>query len=107
MSAVRDDLHAELHAERGLSSSEIWRAAEKRLDWPIDRGLNTAHECADRWARDRARLAMIIRHPDGSSDRWTYAELARTSSRLASAWKAAGLVRGDKVAALEIGRAHV
>lgn len=43
---------------------------------------------------------MIIRHPDGSSDRWTYAELARTSSRLASAWKAAGLVRGDKVAAL-------
>src|SRR3546814_3308847 len=43
---------------------------------------------------------MIIRHPDGSSDRWTYAELARTSSRLASAWKAAGLVRGDRVASL-------
>ncbi|MCJ0949885.1 acyl--CoA ligase (plasmid) [Rhodococcus erythropolis] len=100
MSAVRDDLHAELHAERGFSSSEIWRAAEARLDWPIERGLNTAHECADRWARDRARLAMIVRHPDGSSDRWTYAELARTSSRLASAWKAAGLVRGDRVASL-------
>lgn len=100
MSAVRDDLYAELHAERGLSISEIWRAAEARLDWPLARGLNTAHECADRWARDRARLAMIIRHPDGSSDRWTYAELARMSSQLASAWKAAGLVRGDRVAAL-------
>jgi acetyl-CoA synthetase len=100
MSPARDDLHAELHAERKLSTSQIWRAAEARLDWPIERGLNTAHECADRWARDRARLAMIIRHPDGSSDRWTYAELARTSSRLASAWTAAGLVRGDRVAAL-------
>jgi acetyl-CoA synthetase len=100
MSTVRDDLNAELRAERKLSASEIWRAAEARLDWPIERGLNTAHECADRWARDRARLAMIIKHPDGSSDRWTYAELARTSSRLASAWKAAGLVRGDRVAAL-------
>jgi len=100
MSTVRDDLYAELRAERKLSPSEIWRAAEARLDWSIDRGLNTAHECADRWARDRARLAMIIRHPDGSSDRWTFAEMARTSSRLASAWKAAGLVRGDRVAAL-------
>jgi acetyl-CoA synthetase len=100
MSTARDDLYAQLHAERKLSTSEIWRAAEERLDWPLERGLNTAHECADRWGRDRARLAMIIHHPDGSSDRWTYYELARTSSRLASAWKAAGLQRGDRVAAL-------
>ncbi|MBF4162719.1 acyl-CoA synthetase [Nocardioides acrostichi] len=100
MSTVRDDLHAELRAERELSIDQIWRAAESRLDWPIERGLNTAHECADRWARDRARLAMILRHPDGSSERWTYAELARASSRLASAWRAAGFTRGDRVAAL-------
>jgi acetyl-CoA synthetase len=97
---VRDDLYAELHAERKLPASEVWRAAEARLDWPIERGLNTAHECADRWGRDRSRLAMIICHPDGSSERWTFYDLARTSSRLAAAWKGAGLVRGDRVAAL-------
>jgi hypothetical protein len=55
MSSVRDDLYGELHAERKLSTSEIWRAAEARLDWPIEGGLNTAHECAATgWSRMRS-----------------------------------------------------
>jgi len=83
-----------------MASDEVWKAAEQRLDWPISEGLNTAHECADRWARDRARIALIVRHPDGSSERWTFADLARASSKLATAWRAAGLKRGDRVAAL-------
>lgn len=88
----------ELRAERAMSVDEVWAAAEARLDWPISRGINTAHEAADRWGRDRSRLAMVLRHPDGSSERWTFAELARASSRLATAWRAAGLEPGDRVA---------
>ncbi len=49
MSSVRNDLYGELRAERRLSTSEIWRA-EARHDSPIERALNTTHECADRWA---------------------------------------------------------
>lgn len=90
----------ELRAERAMSVDEFWPRAEGRLDGPISEGLNTAHETCDRWARDRARLAMIVRHPDGSSERWTFADLAEASSRLASALRAAGLRRGDRFAAL-------
>jgi acetyl-CoA synthetase len=95
-----DDFVAELVAERQLSADEVWKAAEARLDWPISKGFNTAHEACDRWARDRARLAMIIVHPDGRREQWTFAELSRASNQLATAWRAAGLQRGDRVAGL-------
>src|SRR6188472_1713160 len=90
----------ELLAERHLPADEVWRRAEERLDWPITKGLNSAHESCDRWACDRARLALIECHPDGSSRRWTFAELSDASARLATAWRAAGLQRGDRVASL-------
>jgi acetyl-CoA synthetase len=90
----------ELLAERHLPADEVWRRAEERLDWPITKGLNSAHEACDRWALDRARLALIECHPDGSSRRWTYADLSHASARLATAWRAAGIKRGDRVAVL-------
>jgi acetyl-CoA synthetase len=95
-----DNVAAELIAERHLSIDEIWKAAEERLDWPISLGMNTAHEACDRWARDRARLAMTLVHPDGRREHWTFAELSRASNQLATAWVEAGLQRGDRVAGL-------
>lgn len=93
-------LREDLLAERAKSASDVWAAVESRLDRPVAEGLNTAREACDRWARDRARLAMIVCHPDGSSERWTFADLAEVSSRLATALRAAGLRRGDRFAAL-------
>jgi acetyl-CoA synthetase len=95
-----DDFVAELIAERQLPADDVWKAAEARLDWPVSKGLNTAHEACDRWARDRARLAMILVHPDGRREQWTFAELSRASRQLATAWADAGLQRGDRVAGL-------
>jgi acetyl-CoA synthetase len=95
-----DDFVAELLAERHMSTDEVWKAAEARLDWPIAKGMNTAHEACERWARDRARLAMILIHPDGRREQWTFAELSRASNQLATAWVEAGLQRGDRVAGL-------
>src|SRR6201993_5534407 len=100
MSTGISEYAKELIAERDLTVDEVWHRAEARLDWPIDKGLNSAHESADRWAADRARLALIECHPDGSSRRWTFAELSDASARLATAWRAAGLQRGDRVASL-------
>jgi acetyl-CoA synthetase len=91
---------SELAAERRLSAEEVWQAAESRLDWPISKGMNTAHEASDRWARDRSRVAMIVVHPGGRREVWTYAELSRASNQLATAWQEAGLRRGDRVAGL-------
>lgn len=100
MIASRSQLIDDLLHERSLSSEEVWAAAEARLDGPIAQGLNSAHEACDRWARDRARVAIIVRHADGRSERWLFADLARASSRLATAWQKAGLRRGDRVASL-------
>jgi acetyl-CoA synthetase len=98
MSAEHNRFVAELIAERHMSSDQVWKAAEARLDWPISVGLNSAHEACDRWAGDRARLAMILIHPDGRREPWTYAELSRASNQLATALLNAGVRRGDRVA---------
>jgi acetyl-CoA synthetase len=95
-----DDFVAGLGAERRMSLDDFWKSAEARLDWPISKGLNTAHEACDRWARDRARLALILIHPDGRREPWTFAELSRASNQLATAWLSAGLQRGDRIAGL-------
>jgi acetyl-CoA synthetase len=89
-----------LLGERALAIDEYWAMAEAGLDRPIAEGFNSAHEACDRWARDRARLAMIVRHPDGSSDRWTFADMSEASCRLANALTEAGLKPGDRFAAL-------
>ncbi|MCW3472710.1 AMP-binding protein [Rhodococcus pyridinivorans] len=96
----REEIREELLAERALSVDDYWAKAESRADWPLSRGLNLAHECCDRWAVDRSRIAMSIHEPDGSVRRWTYYELMRASSEVANAFEAAGLKRGDRVAGI-------
>jgi acetyl-CoA synthetase len=98
MSAEHDRFVAELIAERHMSSDQVWKAAQARLDWPVSAGMNSAHEACDRWARDRARLALTLIHPDGRRELWTYAELSRASNQLATALASAGVQRGDRVA---------
>ncbi len=89
-----------LLAERRLPPEQLWAIYEDELDRPLREGINTAHEACDRWARDRARLALIVRDPDGGSERWTFAELSAASMRMAAALRGMGLERGDRVAAL-------
>lgn len=62
--------------------------------------FNMAHECCDRWAVDRGRLAIVICHPDGRSDRITFFELSRDAARAARMLANTGLQRGDKIAAV-------
>jgi acetyl-CoA synthetase len=65
-----------------------------------DVSLNTAMESCGRWASDRGRLALIVCHPDGRADRWTYYELDRAAARAARVFSRAGLRRGDRLAAI-------
>lgn len=91
----------QMRAERHLAPGEVWKAAESRLARHPSEGLNTAYEACDRWSDDHSRIAVVVRHPDGKpAEYWTYAEMSRASSRLATALSAGGVTRGDRVAIL-------
>lgn len=100
LSAERLALRDELLAERELSIDDFWTRTEARLDWPLEKGINLAHECCDRWAGDRARIALSVHEPDGGVRRWTFDELTRASSAVANLFELKGLRRGDRIAAV-------
>lgn len=90
-----------LNSKRPSSTDLVWAGIESRLDRdPFGEDFNTAHEACTRYASDSSRLALTVRHDDGSSDRWTYQELDRQAAKAASVFARAGLRPGDRVAGL-------
>ena len=83
-----------------VSKDNEWERVIATLDQDPAEGLNLARECCDRWAGDPEHVALIVRHEDGGSERYTYQELSRESAKAASAFAQAGLQRGDKLAAV-------
>jgi acetyl-CoA synthetase len=80
-----------------------WERAAAALDGlPGGRGLNIAHEAADRHAAGaRAdRVALRFVRKDGGLHDVTYADLSRASSRFANVLARLGVARGDRVFAL-------
>ncbi len=91
-----------LDYERARAEHE-WASVEARLDHlPGGRGLNIAHEAADRHARGgRAdRVAIRWLGKTGAIEEITYRQLSERSSRFANALLALGLKSGDRVFAL-------
>ncbi|MGW4338660.1 AMP-binding protein [Rhodococcus koreensis] len=78
-----------------------WQDIESLLDRdPYGGDFNTAHEICTRYAADPNRVALTVRHEDGSADRWTYFELDRLAAKAARVFARAGLKRGDRVGGL-------
>ncbi|MFE5704077.1 AMP-binding protein [Rhodococcus koreensis] len=78
-----------------------WQDIESLLDRdPFGGDFNTAHEICTRYAADPNRVALTVRHEDGSADRWTYFELDRLAAKAARVFARAGLKRGDRVGGL-------
>lgn len=82
------------------STAEVWSGVVSRLSYDPAEQLNTFHESCGRWAADPGRLALVVRHADGSSQRWTYAELSRAAASASSVMASMGLRRGDRVASV-------
>lgn len=82
------------------SAAEVWLGVVSRLSYDPAEQLNTFHESCGRWAADPGRLALVVRHADGSSQRWTYAELSRAAASASSVLASMGLRRGDRVASV-------
>jgi len=80
-----------------------WEAARAELDGlPGGRGLNIAHEAVDRHAAGarRDQLALRFLSKDGGRHDLSYGQLAEETSRFASALRALGVGKGDRVFSL-------
>jgi acetyl-CoA synthetase len=76
-------------------------ALYRQFRWPQPATYNIGVEVCDRWAAlDPARIALIDSRADGRVDEIAYGALRDASNRLANALRAAGIVRGDRVAIL-------
>ncbi len=83
-------------AVRGFS----WDRARAELDGlPGGRGLNIAHEAVDRHAAGPRAGTVALRcvAKDGSVSQFSYADLARQTSRFANLLRTLGVGRGDRV----------
>lgn len=70
------------------------------FDWRVPEDFSIPNAICDSWAAiDPARTAIIDRS-DGQRRVWTYGDLKSTSDRLAGAFRAAGVRKGDRVAIL-------
>lgn len=83
-----------------VDATNAWSQVESRLLHDPCRRLNTAEEACSRWAAEPSRVALSVCEADGSVRHWTYAELDRLAARCAQVFASAGLVHGDRIAAV-------
>lgn len=84
-----------------LRRRDSYEALYRDFSWAIPARFNIGTAVSNDWAmRAPDRTALLDYRPQGEAARLTYGELAKRSSALASALKARGVARGDRVALL-------
>ena len=66
--------------------------------WFVGGRLNIAHNCLDRWAGDRDRVACLWESESGETRTVTFEALRAEANRVANGLAALGLAAGDRVA---------
>ena len=96
-----------------LTRRDSYAAMYRDFAWDIPARFNIGTAVSDAWAaREPERIALLEYRADGEPDRLTYGDLASRSNALASALRARGVRRGDRIAlllpqAFETAIAHV
>ncbi len=85
---------------RAIERPGRWADLRARFRWRIPAGFTIARACCDVWAEAEPDRVAIVHLGDDGVRRWTYGELKRASDRLANAFRARGIGRGDRVAIL-------
>jgi acetyl-CoA synthetase len=80
-----------------LAHRESYAEAIDRFGWPELDEFNWALDWFDVIARGNDRPALWIVEEDGSEQRFSFAEMARRSDRVASWLRAQGVERGDRI----------
>ncbi|SPH23705.1 Acetyl-coenzyme A synthetase [Defluviimonas aquaemixtae] len=86
---------------RMLREGQDWATLTAGFRWQVPARFSIAEACCASWARaDPGRLALIEISESGAVRHWTYEELDAGSNRLANAFAAQGIRRGDRVAVM-------
>jgi len=82
----------------GVCENFSWKDMEKELDW-LDGSLNAAYECIDRHVKTRRRdkVALYWEGKDGTTEKYTFAELKEQTDRFANVLRSLGVQKGDRV----------
>src|ERR1044071_942831 len=84
-----------------LPESRSYDDLVRDFRWPKPTYFNIGAEVCDHWAaRDPDKLAIVAAGADGHAKDVSYGWLRDTSNRLANAFAAHGVTRGDRVAIL-------
>lgn len=82
-------------------STDNYEDMYSQFKWQIPEHYNIGFDACDRWAEsDPDRVAIILKTSDSQVSRFSYSNLKAQSDRAASALRAAGIRRGDRVAIL-------
>ncbi|MCF6316605.1 MAG: AMP-binding protein [Marinosulfonomonas sp.] len=86
---------------RFITPDPDWDVMRQNFRWGLPERYNISNSCCAAWAaHDPDRVALIHLSADGSKQRWTYGMFERAACRLANAFAARGLQRGDRLAIL-------
>ena len=84
-----------------LTPADSYEDLYRDFRWSVPARFNIGTAISDRWAgSDPDRVALLEYRPDGTPVTMSFGELARQSDRLAAAFAARGIARGDRIALL-------
>jgi acetyl-CoA synthetase len=87
-----------ISTSNALGTPDGYEALYQGFHWHVPSNFNIAHLCAERWADDAGRVAILYEDDSGQSSTTTYADLWRDAQRLAQVLGRHGVTRGDRVA---------
>lgn len=83
-----------------LKKGKTYQAVCQAFQWKIPAFYNIGVDICDKWAGERYRLALLYEDDKGRTHAYTFWDLKRLSDRLANAFRAYGLEKGDRVGIL-------
>ncbi len=86
--------------KRTIRDQGPWDKLRASFTWQIPRDFSIARTCCDGWAAREPDRPAIHHVGDGDVQTWTYGQLKDASDRLASAFRAQGVSKGDCVGIL-------
>lgn len=94
-------MQSKLGNDRLITPDPDWDVMRRDFRWSLPSEFNISVSCCSRWAAHVPdQVALIHLGKDGDEQRWTYGMLERAANRLAHAFAARGLGRGDRLAIL-------
>lgn len=82
---------------RGMARGKRYDELVRDFRWDIPETFNFATDVVDAWAAESDGLALVWENAAGEAAALRYSDVARLSSRMASALAAAGVGKGDRV----------